>query len=388
MKTRLHFLITLTVALTAAPDSQAQPFSSGSDGSFGPINVTTSDLTIDLPPDGVIHATTVNVANGRTLSFKHNALNTPVTLLATGDVTIAGILDVSGKQGNTSAGGRGGPGGFDGGPPGSAGTPPGDGHGPGAGRAGEYNTSANGAGHGAYANAIDGLGSSTRHGAPYGSALLVPILGGSGGGGAAGTPGWGGGGGGGAVLIASSTRIHLTGRINAMGGSWSGAYNGGSGGAVRLVAPVVSGSGVLDVRGSHGNTPSAHGRIRVDTLDRSQITLDFIPDASVAVGSLLLVHPSPLPRLDLVEVAGRAVEVGSGPVQVILPFGAPAQQIIKVRAQDFNQVVPVSLVLTPESGAARRYDFEINNAAANPAEGSVTVEFPANTATHVAVWTR
>jgi hypothetical protein len=108
----------------------------------------------------------------------------------------------------------------------------------------------------------------------------------------------------------------------------------------------------------------------------------------VAVGSLMLVQPTPLPRLDLVEVAGRAVEVGSGPAQVILPFGAPAQQTIKVRARDFNQVVPVRLVLTPESGSSRSYDFEINNAATNPADATVTVEFPVNTATHVAVWTR
>lgn len=230
---------------------------------------------------------------------------------------------------------------------------------------------------------------STRHGTVYGSALLIPVLGGSGGGGGAGTPGHGGGGGGGAILIASNTRIHLAGRINAIGAGGSGlAYNGGSGGAVRLVAPVVSGTGTVDVTGHEGLAAAGHGRIRVDTLDRSQMGLNFRPNSTVAIGSLMLVWPNPLPRLDLTEVAGRTVEVGSGPVQVILPFGAPEQQLIKVRARDFNQVVPVRLVLTPDNGSSRRYDFEINNAAANPAEGSVTVEFPVNTPTHVTVWTR
>jgi hypothetical protein len=80
--------------------------------------------------------------------------------------------------------------------------------------------------------------------------------------------------------------------------------------------------------------------------------------------------------------------VGSGPVQVILPFGTPAAQTVKVRAQDFGGSVPARLVLTPESGDTRSYDFEINNGAANPAEATVNVEFPANTATHVYVWTR
>ncbi len=387
MKTHLRTLLTLGLGLALAPALWAQAFNSGSDGSFGPINVTTGDVTLDLPPDGVIHATTVTVNSGLTLRFKRNALNTPVTLLATGDVTIAGIVDVSGGQGSTASGGLGGPGGFAGGMPGGAGTPPGDGHGPGAGRAGQNNTSTEGAGHGVYAN-VPNAGSSTRHGTPYGSALLVPILGGSGGGGSEGTPGFGGGGGGGALLLASSTRIHLTGIIDADGGPSSGSsWNGGSGGAVRLVAPGVSGSGTVRVWGSRG-VNNAAGRIRVDTLDRTGLSLNLQPSFVAAIGSLMVVQPSPLPRLDVIEVAGNAIPEGSGPVVVTLPFGSPATQTVKVRARDLGQVVPLRLVLTPESGASRSYDFDINNAAANPAEATVTVEFPANTATHVAVWTR
>ncbi|MFN0066378.1 MAG: hypothetical protein ACKVYV_01965, partial [Limisphaerales bacterium] len=132
----------------------------------------------------------------------------------------------------------------------------------------------------------------------------------------------------------------------------------------------------------------ADGRIRVDTLDRSQLNLNLQPRESAAVGTLMLVNPTPLPRLDLVSAAGTAIPVDSGPVFVTLPFGSPAAQQVKVRAQDFGQNVPVRIALTPDSGATRTYDVEINNAAVNPAEATVDVELPVNTRTAIAVWTR
>ena len=85
-------------------------FSSGSDGSFGPIDIQVN-TAIDLPPDGIIHATTINVAASRLLNFKRNANNTPVYLLATGDITIIGDIGVSGARGNNTVGGLSGPGG-------------------------------------------------------------------------------------------------------------------------------------------------------------------------------------------------------------------------------------------------------------------------------------
>src|SRR5881296_335327 len=105
--------------LLGSPATQAQ-FSSGSTGADGALNVT-SNTTLDLPPDGIFNFTTINVASGATLTFKRNALNTPVYLLASGDVVITGTIDVSG--GNRSgiafccgaSPGLGGPGGFDGG---------------------------------------------------------------------------------------------------------------------------------------------------------------------------------------------------------------------------------------------------------------------------------
>jgi hypothetical protein len=110
-------LVTALLALlfaAALPHARAQGFTSGSDGSYGPMNIT-SNTTLQLPPDGIFRCTTINVAAGATLRFQRNALNTPVTLLATGDVTISGSINISGAASlGNFAGGVAGPGGFDG----------------------------------------------------------------------------------------------------------------------------------------------------------------------------------------------------------------------------------------------------------------------------------
>jgi hypothetical protein len=372
----------LTVAVSA------QPFDAKSNGSYGPLSVTAADATLDVPVDGIFHCTTISVAAGRVLRFKRHPMNPPVQLRATGDVSIGGIIVLDGERGNSVTGGLGGPGGFDGGQPGSVGAAPGDGHGPGGGKAGANNTTASGAGGGSYATKAV-TGSSTRGGATYGSALLLPVAGGSGGGGTEGTPGAGGGGGGGALLIASNTKISVLGAIRARGAYInSSAWNYGSGGAIRLVAPLVTGTGFLDVQQAEGSGSGGAGRIRVDTQDRSQLNINFLPAATTSVGSMMIVEPTPVPRLDVIEAAGTAIAVGAGPATILLPFGSPAAQTVKVRAKDFSQVVPIRVLLTPDHGASKTYDTEINNVAANPAEVTVNVEFPLNVQTAVEVFTR
>lgn len=389
MRYQPTFLLFLATMLAAQNASLAQGFRSGSTGAYGPIDVPSgSTRTLDVPPDGIFHCTTINISGGATLRFRRNALNTPVYLLATGDVTISGNLDVSGARGSISAPGQAGPGGFDGGAPGSVGLPSGDGQGPGGGKAGINSggeTAAGGAGYATQTN----QGPVDQRGAIYGSPLLVPIIGGSGGGGASGTTGWGGGGGGGALLIASDTRIHLTGTLYARGGqgSSSAVINSGSGGAIRAVAPRITGGGVADVRGDGGGTGRGDGRIRVDALDRSEFSWRFVPETVASVGGLMLVFLDPQPRLDLVEVAGRAVPADT-PTQVILPTGSSSTQTVKVRARDFGQSVPIRLVLTPDSGPSAAYDAEIDNLAANPAEVTLTVDLPANVLTHLHVFSR
>ena len=62
-------------------------FDSGSNTEDGALNVAT-DMTLTVQEDGVHNYTTIDVANGATLRFSPNSLNTPVIFLASGDVTI------------------------------------------------------------------------------------------------------------------------------------------------------------------------------------------------------------------------------------------------------------------------------------------------------------
>lgn len=373
-------------------DADAQSFQSGSDGSYGPLEIT-AHTRLQVPPDGIFHCTTISIASSRTLTFSRNALNTPVYLLATGDVEVFGTIDVSGSSGNRVSGGAGGPGGFDGGNPASLDTPAGAGYGPGAGLPGANSrgdSDVNSAGAGVYASVPGNFINVEKTGKPYGSPLLIPLLGGSGGGGTDGNPGYGGAGGGGGILIASDTSIILRSgsRILAVGGRASGSsWNQGSGGGVRLVAPVVAGGGTITVDGSVFGGSSSVGRIRIDTLNRENIAFNFQPDRSTSIGSLMTVFPAPQPRLLIAEVAGELITDPTQPVVKILPFGASPDQTVTVQAEDFGAVLNIEVVLTPDSGERQVYPVALDNLAQNPASVTVEVQFPANVQTTVNAWT-
>jgi len=88
--------------------------STGADGAFIP----SANIQLQLPPDGIFNFTTVNIPSGVIVTFTKNATNTPVYILATGDVIIAGTISVNGGSTTASTGvsqGIGGPGGYDGG---------------------------------------------------------------------------------------------------------------------------------------------------------------------------------------------------------------------------------------------------------------------------------
>lgn len=142
------FLLVVACLGTAAPVWPAtfQSGSTGADGVFDPpgtvppgTTMVGNTVTVPLPPSGVLNFTTITIPAGVTVRILRNAANTPVTLLASGDVTVAGTLDLAGQPGSPgqsgasfvpNPGGAGGPGGFDGGAAG------GDGLGPEGGRAG------------------------------------------------------------------------------------------------------------------------------------------------------------------------------------------------------------------------------------------------------------
>src|SRR5437899_5438143 len=110
MKSTKSLTVALLASIAAAASLSAQVFSSGSDGSYGALNVTTN-TTLDMPPNGIFNCTTITVASGATVKFRRNPLNTPVYLLATSNVTINGRIDVSGTDGRQALAGEGGPGG-------------------------------------------------------------------------------------------------------------------------------------------------------------------------------------------------------------------------------------------------------------------------------------
>jgi hypothetical protein len=362
-------------ALWPGPAVHAAPFDAGSDGSYGalvvPQGVTTN---LALPADGVFRCTTITVAQGATLRFTKNPLNTPVVLLAQGDVVIGGTLDLTGGNASGAIPGTGGPGGFGGGYGGGGPAAPasrgGDGHGPGRG------LNASNQRPGAHATA----GQSNNR--TYGNVLIVPLIGGSGAAGTDGNPGSGGGGGGGAILVASSTRITVNGSINAYGGY--APFGGGSGGAIRLVAPTGGGGGSLH---AGVQTGSGEGRVRVDTTDPLAFR-NLTIYGSLTRGTRMFALPPPPPLLHIVGVAGQAIPVGAAAgVSFELPAGTPAAQAVVLRGEGFTGNVPVQVTVTPEHSASAAYDAVLN-AAATPAEVTVNVTLPVGEPVQIHAWTK
>jgi hypothetical protein len=354
----------LALVMAASAGVSAQTFNStstGADGAFAP----TASVKLSVPPDGVFNFTTITIPAGVTVSFttRVGVRQPPVSLLASGNVTIQGRIDVAGTDGGVgslgaqlfSNAGVGGPGGFDGGSGsnGLIGLTGAGGLGPGGGGPGVIGGVPGHAGHLT-------PGASAVGGSAYGDPRLVPLIGGSGGGGgavpAAGITGGGGGGGGGALLIASSGTITLTGTIAATGGAGGtagfGAQGGasGSGGAVRLVSTAITGSGVIDVRGGPG---AGGGRIRVEAFTNTATVGGGVAGGvSVGVPDTLAVNAIALRIASIGGVAAPARPVGSyATPDVILPLGTASPVTIALEAVQVPPGTTVVVTATPLSGA-------------------------------------
>ena len=371
--------------------ANAQGFNAGSTGALGDLVVETNTV-VKLPPDGILNYRTLTVNAGVALSFKRNERSTPVTILSQGDVVINGTINISGEPATDNNGGFGGPGGFDGGKPGFAHQlAGGNGYGPGGGRNGTdtcdtgTDPASAGPGGGVYANRAFFMSGNV-----YGSPLLINLVGGSGGGGGN-EFNRGGGGGGGAILIAANTKIALNGggSINGQGGAGSVAcaLNGGSGGAVRLVATRVEGSGTIDVNNS-ARPNENYGRIRVDAIDFTGMSISFVPSIARTAGSNLLAIPPVVPHLNTIAFDDTLIPLGSTNVTFFLKFDSKTNRTIKVQARDFNRDVPIEVVLTPNSGPVLRFQTNIINTTINPAVVEVPVNVPVNTLVTVHAWTR
>lgn len=327
----LFFIISFPVGVSAAP------FDSGSTGADGPLSPI-ADTVLPLPPNGVFNFTTITIPAGVTVTFARNPANTPVTLLASGDVDISGSILLDGKDGasvNTpnlpipiGSGGAGGPGGYAGGAGGLAASwnagksvPPGEGLGPGTfiGFFSSYGCSASFRSYGT--GPSECIGRSLL----YGNDILIPLIGGSGGTGGGSTTstsaiscpngcnGGGGGGGGGAILIASSGTITITGTLSATGGNGGTGYipgGNGSGGGIRLIANTLSITGsVLAVGGTNShNYRGGEGRIRFES---NTLTLSGTVNPTPSIATPGLVNISPLPTLAITAIAGVPVPAGA-----------------------------------------------------------------------------
>ncbi len=428
------FMLTLALGAMATP-AGAGTFNSGSTGATGafpPTSVPAGTVTIKLDlnngvvtylnsaaatlgtatlpgvpaggfADGKFNFTTITVAAGVTLSFvKHLPANPPITFLASGNVTLAGTIDVSASPGgnvNTTAptpapnGGAGGPGGHAGGAGtafittwGATGTGPGGGGGGNA----YYSYSSppwwgcagGGGGYGTPGAASACPGNPTAAaGLTYGTPFLLRLLGGSGGGGGGGAGGGGtippgvaggGGGGGGAILIASSGTITFNGgSVLARGGNggttpWlgHGPGGGGSGGAVRLVANTITGaSGSIDVRGGtspvgYGYGNGGNGRIRVEanTLTAAIQVFSGIPSLGKP-GSVS--PPATSPTLRITRVAG--VDAPPAPngsfamPDVSVPGATPSTASVDLAASNIPLGTTVSVWVTLAYGPSWVY---------------------------------
>jgi hypothetical protein len=364
----------------AATPVKAQ-FSSGSTGADGAFNPT-SNTTLQIPESGVFNFTTINIPQNVEVRFTKNSRNTPVTMLASGNVVIAGRIFLDGDSWNGRFGGNGGPGGFRGG---NGGTPldvihgtPGDGPGGGGGAVGGTTGGGSGGAGGFFGTGQNGIlknGDSVvgQAGARYGTRALLPLIGGSGGGGGstfAGSNviGGGGGGGGGAILIASSGTISFPDNTDGSRGIYARSGEGGprfgsstggsgSGGAIRIVANTVSGSPCLNVSSGpdNFNVPTgSSGIIRIEGFSLSQYT----PRCSTNEQTLGQPNPVTLsntPTLRIASIGGVAAPANplgliNGPPDIVVPTSVSNPVQVLVNGTNLPSGTAIQVKLTPESG--------------------------------------
>ena len=272
------------------------PPADGSDGIFAPVANVEVDLSQAILNDAITYSnsggnigkgvydkvrwvvvykySSVNIPAGVTVTFKNHPSYAPVVWLVQGSVSISGNVNLNGKSAvngtPATVPAEPGPGGFRGG----AADPIlgiGYGLGPGGG--------VGGSAHGAY-----NAGTSA-----YGRVDNLPLIGGSGGAPRFNTISAGGGGG--AILIATPGNIQFSGTstistIGGLGTDLNGnlgvtASSTGSGGAIRLVANTVTGTGALN--------SAATGRVRVEA--------NSMPATIVTTPLTIAVPPNPTPTL-------------------------------------------------------------------------------------------
>jgi hypothetical protein len=377
-------ITTVAFSLLWAQTALGQAFSSGSTGADGPLNVSGAQ-TITVRPGGVYNYTTVTMASFSTLTFVGGSDNSHVVILATGDVTLnsGSTISVNGNVspgGSPTIGGTGGPGGFAGGNGAVTSNLAAAGQGPGGGQP---------------VAGTPGAAQRGTYGAPDAFVTLIPLFGGSGGAGGATSAG---GGGGGAILIASSTRINIAGgQIRANGGNWgpfsgfcsSSSASAGSGGAIRLVAPQILGSGTLRAIGGSSctnGTAGGDGRIRLEAS-----TMEFtgsaipVPSTSLSLGAVSPVGSPVLanvPTLAIASIGGQALPSTTAASyfvpDVTLPLGTANPVPVALSATNTPVGAPTAMAvrLLPQTGSWTDVPVTTHTGTFASSTASADVTFP------------
>jgi len=402
-----------TPALAILPPT-LDVFSNGSDGAlnFIPDVGSPNTMTIDLaqaysgpgvtwqsisPVQGtgvydaakwaiVFHYTSVTVPAGKTIRFTNHPSNAPVVWLVAGSVTIAGTVDVSGEvivmafAHFMSPG----PGGFRGGIGGGFGfdeNRAASGFGPGGGRTAPME----GGAVGAYAT--QGSGGTALN--IYGNARILPLIGGSGGAGRGGANNAhsAGGAGGGAILIAAGDSIVVSGQILAKAGTPGGSFRAGmgAGGAIRLIAPSVSGAGSLRATGGTGGLvfpTGGDGRIRIETLSGT-VSSTPVASRSTPDSPVLLWPPSTGPRTTIVSIGNR--NAPSDPTSLLDPGTADVSVLdigmttVRIDCDNVPVNALVTLLVKPKFGDTISTAATFQTGDATHSQWAALVDLPAGT---------
>lgn len=356
------FAITLACTWPAHADLTI-PGADGSDGTFAP----TANVTVDLSlaptagwdsigsgngvydPDKwavVFKYASVSIPSGVTVYFQNHPSGAPLVWLVSGDADIAGTVSLNGQSYKTSpSNAKPGPGGFEGGfgrYSGLQGINSGGGFGIGGGirdlSGGSYRTS--------------GYNNSSP---TYGSARVLPLIGGSGGAGRSNND-RGGGASGGALLLAVAGTLTVDGIISANGGTgstgdpWNNnqCSGAGSGGAIRLIAESIACNGWVGANGqshpSYCSGSSGYGRIRIET-EHANGTCYIIPSTTAVAPDdpVQLWLPEGAPEVRVVSINGAVAPADPR------PSFDPGQEDVSLPFTDESTIVLETAYVEPDA---------------------------------------
>jgi hypothetical protein len=333
----------LLAAAIARFATYGQTFDSGSTGADGPLTYTTpgtyvfdpKKFTPPLNPagDNVFHFTTITIAAGVTVRLPGDVLNGSVVWLAKNEVKIDGTVDLSGQNAFVASNTTQrtmtipGAGGYAGGYPGLGSYPSGPGLGPTAGSG----------------NCAGGFNSNQ---------FGVPLIGGSGG---AGLGNSAGGAGGGAILIASSVSVTGVGSIKANGGT--PAYpliNFGGGGVIRLVAPIVTISGILnagyfDFGGFNNCNRGVLGVVRIEAFQIGSISASGVLYTATPFGLFI---QTAIPTIRVTKFGGIALPPSPTGTFTVpdVTINSSGPQTVEIQATNVPTGTVATLVMFSENG--------------------------------------